>query len=237
LSSLEDAALEKELKEIALNGRSGMISGTPGAHDIEKGKSVVKPARPIGVEDEADKSFNTLVPNQSNKKQRRQRWMLLLCVLGLLAITGGLLYVLLGKAETEEKVVPFEDPDLSNRQQAMDNIMGRITDPAILSHPNSPQYEARQWLLFTDREIIEVVEERVVQRYALACLYFATGGKESWNIKNWLDGYECAEDAWMGIGCNPMGDVRALVLGKWNYGGCTIELIRRFEFLTPQTLC
>lgn len=205
--------MEQELKEIALNGRSGMISGTPGAHDIENGKSVVKPARPIDVEDEADKSFNTLVPNQSNKKQRRQRWMLLLCVLGLLAITGGLLYVLLGKDEAEEKAVLFEDPDLSNRQQAMKNIMGRITDPAILSQPNSPQYQAAQWLLFSDTEIMEVVEERVVQRYALACLYFATGGKE-WNINNWLDGYECADDAWMGIGCNPTGDVRALVLGK-----------------------
>jgi hypothetical protein len=122
LSSLEDAALEKELKEIALNGRSGMISGTPGAHDIKNGRSVVKPARPIGVEDEADKSFNTLVPKKSNKKQRRQRWMLLLCVLALLAITGGLLYVLLGKDEVEEKALEAPFGPLPHRHLILFNL-------------------------------------------------------------------------------------------------------------------
>jgi hypothetical protein len=217
----EDPSLEKELEEIALHSRAGMISGTPGAYDLEKGKNK-KPAPHAArryVEDEADKSWHTpLSMNETNNKTRnRKRLILILCMLGLLVLTGGLLYSFLGNGKTSQDNITDEEPaTLTDRQQVMHSILIKVTSPSVLSDPTSSQYAARRWLLFRDSEIVELNEERIVQRYALACFYFSTGGEDSWEKinNNWLSGNECGDDVWDGIDCNAKGEVRALAFGK-----------------------
>jgi hypothetical protein len=222
----EDPSLEKELEEIALHSRAGMISGTPSAYDLEKGKNRKPAPRATRyVEDEADKSWHTpLATNQTNNKSRnRKRLVLLLCVLGLLALAGGILYSLLGneKAPQEGNITPTDEEPatLTDRQQVMHNILVKVTSPSILSDPNTSQHAARRWLLFRDSEIVALNEERIVQRYALACFYFSTGGEDSWEKEktknNWLLGHECGDEVWDGLSCNAKGEVRALVFGKW----------------------
>jgi hypothetical protein len=226
ISADHDPALEKELEEIALDSRSRMIGGTPSkaGYDLEKGKAQQTPSPPIAtaaqktfVEDEADKSgHGFLTASSKPQTSYKKKLVLILVLLGLLGITGGLLYTLLTKENTSKDRVPSDDEDqaLTNRQQAIHNILAQTTNPGVLSDPNTPQYDARRWLLFRDTDLIDVSEESVVQRYALACFYFATGGVGSWGENNWLDGYECEDEAWDGINCSPKGEVRAIAFGK-----------------------
>ena len=117
--------MEKELEEIALNGRSGMISGTPGAYDIEKGKnkslsSFVPPMAPLD-EDDADKSWHNPISDLKPKNKSRHRWYLLLSLIGLFAIIGCLVFVL--KDNKSQPDVMETEPDLTERQQAMQNVI------------------------------------------------------------------------------------------------------------------
>jgi hypothetical protein len=212
----EDPTLEKELEEIALNGRSGMISGTPGAYDIEKGKnksssSFVPPMAPLD-EDEADRSWHNPITDLKPKSNNRHRWYLLMSLAGLFAITGCLIFVL--KDKNKQPAVMETEPDLTERQQAMQNVIAKITDESILSNSNTPQFKARRWLLFRDKGHSNISDERLIQRYVLACFYFSTSGDEKWKTNNWLSGDECGSKSWTGIQCNDEGEVTAIVLGK-----------------------
>lgn len=233
----DDPMLEQELEEISLNWRSGMISGTPAAHDIENGNkqppipSFMPPAAPIG-EDEADRSWHNPIMNDKPKNNKRQRWYLLLSVAGLLTIIGCLIFVLKNNKNNNE--VMETEPNLSQRQQTMHNLLVRVTDVSLLKNPNTPQHQARKWLLFQDRDLPSTDEERIIQRYVLACLFFSTSGYQKWNNNNWLAGDECGDEPWTGINCNSEGEVRAVVLGK-SYCSQTLNLCTasRFHVYSP----
>lgn len=217
----EDPTLEKELEEIALHGRSGMISGTPGAYDIEKGKnksssSFVPPMAPLD-EDEADRSWHNPINDLKPKNKNRNRWYLLMSVIGLFAITGCLVFVL--KEKNSEPEVMETEPELTQRQQAMQKIISQITDDSILSNPNTPQFKARRWLLFRDKGHSTISDERVIQRYTLACFYYSTSGDEKWKTNNWLNGDECGSKPWTGIQCSDEGEVTAIVLDNAGLSG------------------
>lgn len=211
----DDPMLEKELEEIALNGRSGLISGNPGVFDVEKGNEetssvFVPPALPLG-EDEADRSWHTPIRTDKPKTTKRQRWFLFLSVIGFIIITTCLIFVLAGNKKVDDGE-DFE-ANLTDRQKALNTIILRVTDSATLSNEKSPQSKARRWLLFRDRELSTAEEEPVIQRYALACFYFSTGGDTKWSDNNWLSEEECGATPWNGLDCNSDGEVKTLVLG------------------------
>jgi hypothetical protein len=217
LSKEVDPILEHELEEIALNWRVGAISGTPSAHDVEKGKGKDGPYASYGLptasldEDEADRSWHNAISIQKPKARKRQRWYLLMSVTGLLVITGFLIQVL--ASNVKNKRVEETEPDLTKQQQSIHDVLARITDMSILKNPNTPQYQARRWLLFRDSDFSSSDEDKIIQRYALACFYFATGGNSKWEENNWLSGSECGENPWKGLGCTSDGVVRAISFG------------------------
>ena len=220
LSKGEDPILEQELEEIALNWRVGAISGTPSGYDVEKGKqkeeslSSLFPPASLLDEDDADRSWHNGISGLKPKDKKRQRWYLFLSVTGLLVITGCLIYVM--ASNKNNKLVKETEPNLTNQQQAMHDLIVKVTDASILKNPNSPQYHARRWLLFRDRDSISD-EAKIIQRYVLACFYFSTGGNEKWKESNWMSGSECGENPWSGLSCTSDGVVRALVLGTFHY--------------------
>ena len=60
---------------------------------------------------------------------------------------------------------------------------------------------------------------RLKQRFALATLYYSMGIGDGGVVKGWLDGDECRfvgnyGQAWDGVGCDDMGNVRVVVLGE-----------------------
>lgn len=240
LADDEDPVLEKELEEIAIHGgRSGMIGGTPGkaAFDVEYGKrrggrasrlsgslnfgrvqvANNRPEDPSAltfVEDDADKSWHGPLPGeQPKKKWTKKRWALLVCVLALICILVGVLVGVLSNNND-----PQPDDPLTSQQQQVQNIISGITADKTMSDPNTPQFLARQWLLYEDNEVWKATDEGVIQRYALAVFHFATGAGDAWEENNWLIGPECGNDEreiWFGLNCSPEGEVRALVLGTW----------------------
>jgi hypothetical protein len=223
---LDDPALEKELEDIALTGRGGLISGTPAADDLEKGKKKApaqpKKKTPAFEEDDADKSWHGALPSRadSNKKMgNRKRLLFAVVLLTLLGAVGVVLYnVLLSDEPAGDQSAPPQDgtgATLTERQQTMHNIISEITVPNILEDPTSPQYAARRWLLFQDTEIIGDEVSRVLQRYVLASFFFATGGGDSWAENQWLQGNECGDVPWEGLNCDTRQEVRTLMLGTF----------------------
>jgi hypothetical protein len=112
-------------------------------------------------------------------------------------------------------------------------ILLNVSDPTALEDDRTPQAKAREWILFEDTywdgvrnlESGSVTTQRVVQRYTLAVLYFATNGPTSWGHEigsshhshGWLHGGECDEDPgpWQGLACDSDGEVLAVGFGTW----------------------
>jgi hypothetical protein len=215
LQKEEDPNLERELEEIALHGgRSALISGK--SVDIENGSaSTHQSSSRFYEEDEADKSWHGPLPSAPGKQKRRYR--IGLGIFALALIVSIVLVVFFG-LNSKDVAVQEEGTksSLTVRQKAIQDILARITDEDILNDPTTPQYRARQWLLFRDGENKRTItEDGLVQRYALITFYFSTGGEEAWKENNWLKGNECDGTFWRGLSCNSEGEVRALFFGKF----------------------
>ena len=223
---MEDPNLERELKGIAFHGRSGLIGGAPSdtrnipmKEDVEKGSVVESETSRSSrgwVQDEADRPVQLTYQDGSKIKNRRR--MVLaggLCLLLVGLVTFLSVYLTTGGNDTPSYFPASTESSLTIRQQAMQDILVRITEPKVLEDETTPQYRARQWLFFGDNNEIEIEEPRIIQRFALAAIFFATGGEDSWtDAYNWLQGNECDGDFWHGLSCNPQGQVRAILFGK-----------------------
>lgn len=111
-----------------------------------------------------------------------------------------------------------ETTPVPERDQALMNIFSTVSTSESLSDPNSPQYQAAKWMIDDDPLVLTpsiiTTNERVIQRYALAVFYFATGGPESWNPNSWMLGNECSGQFWIGLSCNDNDEVRSMAFGK-----------------------
>ena len=82
----------------------------------------------------------------------------------------------------------------------LQSIVNQITsDLSIMINPHSPQAKALEWSR-NDIKIYPVsVTSRIVQRYALATLYYSTNGTYWKTNRNWGNGHECE---WYGVVCD-----------------------------------
>jgi hypothetical protein len=105
-----------------------------------------------------------------------------------------------------------------SREEALTDIMSTVSTDESLSTEGTPQFKANEWLIKVDSLKLTpsetVTDERVLQRYSLAVLYYATGGPDSWNPNSWLTGDECSGQYWTGISCDDDRRVRAMAFGK-----------------------
>lgn len=109
---------------------------------------------------------------------------------------------------------------MSPRQQEISRVLSVLLADETFSNAASPQARAYHWMLFEDtlwsnnEENFAVPRGRIVQRYSLAVLYYATNGPEDWLDDTWLTSTECGKLAgWNGIHCNDDGMVRVLTFG------------------------
>ena len=242
LDEEEDALLEQELEEITLKSRSGLISGTPAkvVYDIENGNgwrrkssntksnsdksSTTKQGRSSKFllsdpdDDNAKSWFAGTLTMEKDIKQRMSRQRMIYSITVLIVAIISIVIVSVGIARGNR---PKLGKPLTKEQQEVHNILLGITGEKTLNTPGTPQSLAQEWLFYKDNEIWHLAsKEAVIQRFALASLYFATGGrgsKNTWEENNWLVGPECGDennDAWVGVNCNSDGETRALVLGK-----------------------
>ena len=84
---------------------------------------------------------------------------------------------------------------------------------SMMEEVGTPQNSALNWIL-NDPDISFHSNERVYQRYALAVLFFATGGGTDWNNNNgWLD-YSVSECDWYGLSCESEDEDNGEQTGK-----------------------
>jgi hypothetical protein len=108
----------------------------------------------------------------------------------------------------------------SSREQALDAVLTTITDAkALFSNASSPQFRARNWLLYDDKYVPSangsVSDDQVIQRYVLALFYFSTSGLSAWSNNTWMNGNECEpNNEWTGIACTLDGKVRTIAFGE-----------------------
>jgi hypothetical protein len=111
----------------------------------------------------------------------------------------------------------------------LSEYLSEITE-GVSDADGTPQHSAKNWILHDDGlrltippyatpDLIEAVQERVKQRYAVATMYYSLGVGEGGVLRGWLEGDECRfvgdyDLAWDGVDCDEDGEVRALALGE-----------------------
>jgi hypothetical protein len=98
------------------------------------------------------------------------------------------------------------DSPTTRMSQMRDYILDSGVTPSaeILDHADSPQQMALQWLAKEDLANLETDHPFLIERYALAVLYFSTGGTTNrWETAdNWLSAKGIC--MWYGIECIPI---------------------------------
>ena len=81
------------------------------------------------------------------------------------------------------------------------------------AHPNSPRYNALDWIVEKDQLKLSECQDNLKQRYILALLFFAMNGDHWTDGSDWLNGttFECE---WKGVACDEKGKVNAVALSE-----------------------
>lgn len=124
-------------------------------------------------------------------------------------------------APTECSYIDFIVNDVALPLDLLPNITGMVTDPFL--DPESYQSQALDWLCSEDGvPDPSLSDQRVAQRWVLACFYFATFNVSNaftedifgnftlpWgNSTNWLSSN--SECTWARIGCNELEEVNII---------------------------
>jgi hypothetical protein len=99
------------------------------------------------------------------------------------------------------------------RYPEMLQVFERVSDPVAFADPISPQYQALNWLVYEDQQLLAISDPNLLQRYALLVLAFATGGANWRAVDPWEEqytGHECT--SFQALVCNDDGEVIRLHL-------------------------
>ena len=133
-------------------------------------------------------------------------------------IIGGIVLLIVVIVIVVAVVASGGGDESSSREASLANIISTVSTDEALSDKGTPQFKAKDWLIGVDSLKLTpsetVSDQRILQRYALAVFYYATGGPDSWEANSWLTGDECSGQYWTGISCDYGGQVRAMAFGK-----------------------
>lgn len=114
----------------------------------------------------------------------------------------------------------------AQRDSQILDILGGISDPTALQTRGTPQFRAARYLIDEDLLLLCPGEEKLVQRYVMSLLYFATNGN-SWTrcsqrdnscpVPNYLSAIDECE--WFGLFCNEDFAITEISIQDNNVGG------------------
>jgi hypothetical protein len=99
-----------------------------------------------------------------------------------------------------------------DREPSLLESLSTITPIELLEDPSTPQGMAYDWLLNTDTETDVCTYASLEQRYAMATLYYSTGGSTWLDNTGWLS--SSSECTWALAACDGEGALKSLELGK-----------------------
>jgi hypothetical protein len=145
----------------------------------------------------------------------RRRNRVAVAILGVLVIVG------IALAVKFTRPIPAPVP---SREELLVLLPSVSSDGGeALRTPPSPQNDAFNWLV-SDAFKGYYTHEKVIQRYALATLYYSTNGHNWTNRENWLDGEDECRRWWQDnaekvIACTDNGAITSLGLKENNLTG------------------
>lgn len=107
--------------------------------------------------------------------------------------------------DSTTSTAPSMSPVRPTREQQLQELIRTVVSDQELADKQSPQYKAFKWILTQDPRQVSGDDPDLLQRYALATLYYSTNGIDtsvnSWvNNKGWLTSeHECG---WFGVECD-----------------------------------
>ena len=124
---------------------------------------------------------------------------------------------------------------------SLKNILLGVSEKSALNDDTSPQGKALQWIC-NDSFSLSLIgndDNRIIQRYALAVVYYSTDGDDWRNNNRWLvDGVVGNECGWYGVTCT-LGIVTKLSMINNNLDGAIpveiASLTELCKFLTFET--
>ena len=166
-------------------------------------------------------------PKETDPNKNRPIWIAggvsFVVVILIAAIVGAVVATSGGDKQEIVEVEPTSSPTLRTARPEVLEKFVNILQPYSndLNDPTSPQYEAAQWLSTEYDDMAEdelenlTMTDKLLQRYALAVIYFVLDGSGSNRLENWLENgmQECD---WLGVACSVDGVVENLVLGKYS---------------------
>ncbi len=155
------------------------------------------------------------ISNGTNHSRARKRSPIVLGILalGTLLVIGGILFAMIGKKEERASrlnvpapapvptLAPANEPlgTLGPTHRTIYSFIATLVGETVLKDTNSLAYRALSWLEDTHDDE-RFGNERLQQRFALACIYLSTTQKSNWtNSNGWMS--ELDECSWYGIEC------------------------------------
>ena len=173
--------------------------------------------------------------NDNQRNQSRKAFLLYAFLFGVIFIILGISVSLEGLIRNKNKnntnnnkeACPPIDASVKTNFKYLQNLFCEISGKDILLEEDGPRYQALDWLANNDTYLVaedirnpeNIVE--LTERYALAVLYFSTGGPTLWSEQfDFLSNTSvCSwppdnETLLYGISCNREGEVTEVHIGK-----------------------
>jgi Leucine-rich repeat (LRR) protein len=151
---------------------------------------------------EREEGYEALLVKAEPIRRRRQA----LAVAGLVALTAIIVGATTGAILSQPDPPPTPDYAFVNVSSMLEEFNASLPNSTVdaIDRDLTPQAEAYNWLFGSKGHPslpkTEAVS-RLLHRFALATLFYATGGNESWKaVTNWLDRDE-HECLWYGVAC------------------------------------
>lgn len=134
----------------------------------------------------------------------------------------------------QPSISPTTAPNYSEAERRIRSIVELASDSESLNSNSSPQLQAFNWLIKDDFTTENTTSEKILQRYALAVLYFSTNGEGKWAKKeDWVSHLD--ECDWYGVKCLDSQDeftpVLEIRLDRNHLGGTIPPEIGLFEHI------
>mmetsp|Transcript_36756 Transcript_36756/g.44335 ORF Transcript_36756/g.44335 Transcript_36756/m.44335 type:complete len:592 (+) Transcript_36756:73-1848(+) len=132
---------------------------------------------------------------ESKRLVRGKAKVILAFTLGVLTILCIAIPLFVMKGDKFERplyIVELEDVEVAN-------LLAKESGKSVVFNPETAQYKAMLWVIYSDPMKLKVDSENLLQRYGLATMYYATRGEDWDESENWLNGVN--ECYWYGVKC------------------------------------
>ena len=114
----------------------------------------------------------------------------------------------------------LREHELKARELEMSGLLTGLSSNESIANPSSAQYKAKEWILSEDNSGLDPKNDknRIIQRYALAVLYYSTGGDRWIYQGNFMSSnHECD---WNFVKCAINDTVTGLEIGECIWKSC-----------------